>query len=236
MGRAPPGRASKVLTLAAVVAAHGIAAPAGGPASSEIKPLWRAPDFGGGAVARESFLRAASQVISPQRRGCPFTARPVGNDRITVAASAECQWRGRGCVRRAHPRLAEGDRCPRRRHSIRRSGYCGAAAPVRVNRTCRCQAPRPTALAPSTWRRTFARPIARGCPCRPCDQGRCPGALPVCRYRGGSVNPVRVLTALRPVFENPPAQAAQAIAFRRPVDARRALFASASRPSSGWGA
>ncbi|MFD6435647.1 hypothetical protein [Streptomyces venezuelae] len=50
------------------------------------------------------------------------------------------------------------------------------------------------------------------------------------------VNPVRLLTALRPVFENPPAQAVEATAFRRPVDVRRALFASASRPSSGWGA
>lgn len=50
------------------------------------------------------------------------------------------------------------------------------------------------------------------------------------------MNPVRVLTALRPVFENPPAQVARATAFRRPVDVRRALFARASRPSSGWAA
>lgn len=50
------------------------------------------------------------------------------------------------------------------------------------------------------------------------------------------MNPVHVLTALHPVFENPPAQAARVAAFRRPVDVRRALFASASRPSSGWAA
>ncbi|HEY8982727.1 MAG TPA: hypothetical protein VIU15_24480 [Streptomyces sp.] len=50
------------------------------------------------------------------------------------------------------------------------------------------------------------------------------------------MRPVRLLTALHPAFENPPAQSGAATAFRRPVDARRTLFASASRPSSRWGA
>ena len=47
---------------------------------------------------------------------------------------------------------------------------------------------------------------------------------------------VLALTALRPAFENPPARLAAPAAFRHVVDARRALFASASRPSSRWGA
>lgn len=46
---------------------------------------------------------------------------------------------------------------------------------------------------------------------------------------------VRPRTAHRPASENPPAQAVRA-ASRRPVDVRRALFSSASRPSSRWGA
>ncbi|GAQ56983.1 hypothetical protein a10_06848 [Streptomyces acidiscabies] len=50
------------------------------------------------------------------------------------------------------------------------------------------------------------------------------------------MHPVRLLTAHRPAFENPPAQAVRATGFRRPVDVRRALFSSASRPSSRWGA
>lgn len=50
------------------------------------------------------------------------------------------------------------------------------------------------------------------------------------------MNPVRVLVTLHPVFDNPPAAAVEALAFRRPVDVRRVLFAAASRPSSGWGA
>lgn len=50
------------------------------------------------------------------------------------------------------------------------------------------------------------------------------------------MNPVRVPATPHPAFGNPPAQAVAATAFRRPVDARRALFTSASRPSSRWGA
>lgn len=69
------------------------------------------------------------------------------------------------------------------------------------------------------------------------DQVNGPDALPPpFRNRGDPVNPVRVLFTLHPALENPPAAAAEAVAFRRPVDVRRALFASASRPSSGWGA
>ncbi|MGY0021633.1 hypothetical protein [Streptomyces sp. cg35] len=50
------------------------------------------------------------------------------------------------------------------------------------------------------------------------------------------MNPVLALPALRAVFENPPAHLGAVSVLRRPVDARRALFAAASRPSSRWGA
>lgn len=50
------------------------------------------------------------------------------------------------------------------------------------------------------------------------------------------MNPVRRLPALCPAFENPPVQAVGPDALGRPADARRAPFASASRPSARWGA
>lgn len=185
---------------------------------------------------RESFLPAPSQAIRPDRRPsvAPGTAARIV--RIPAPHPPDCQCRARGFRPTAHPRPTEATGAL---DALTQSPARVTASPVSpcpVNRTGRGRALKPIALARCTPRRTCARPVTRSTPYRPRDQRSCPGAPPDPPTEEKFVNPVRLLPAAHPAFENPPARPVGPAMLRRPADARRAPFASASRPSPRWGA
>lgn len=111
-----------------------------------------------------------------------------------------------------------------------------------------CDATRPVSVTsasnhPVPGRQSTAAPVPGSAPGpRPgrSRTGRPPGhaarVLQQIDSEETSVNPLPTSGAARAAFGSPPALPVAPASLRRPSDARRAPFASASRPSPRWGA